>query len=282
MNSFQKLQEGIDPKYFENLKECYPLKSNEGNRISPYVIVSSNKFVLHPVFQSYKFNQLKKELEERRKLGLNIPEVVAIGKNAVLFEYMLGVELRPPLEDSEVDKIAKIHRLFVGEQVNAQQFYRTVEKIKNNADTIRLYLGEEIKKLVEVFEDTSLEDHLFFTHGDWSYMNLLKERDIIKIIDLEQIDYAPQEYDLFRPLIRICNSEEQRKIYLSNFQQISEKKLIAAALMFYTLKISRHKYGFIDDAKQAGLCTKKILDIGFDTNLEEILKELKKVKRADK
>lgn len=281
MNHFKKLQEGIDPKYFENLLDCYPLKSEreEGGRISPYVVIATYRYVIHPVFQPQKFQYLKKELDDRRKIGLNIPQVIAIGNNAVLFEYLSGVQMKPPFSDAEVNNIAHTHRLFVGEKINSQPFYRTIEKIKNYIDTIRLYLGEKTETLVKLFEDTSLEDVLFFTHGDWGCVNLLKDSNAIKIIDLEQIDYNPQEYDLFRPLIRICKSEDQRRIYLSHFQQISEKKLIAAALRFYTFKlILRHKYGFINDAKHTGLCAKKIIDIGLDTDLEGLLEELAAIK----
>lgn len=279
MKSFQELQEGIDPKYFEDLKEHYPIKSEEGSRTPPYVVVSSDKYVLHPVFQPYKFKHFEKELEDRRKKGLYIPQVIAIGSQAILFEYMNGIQLGNKLDDSDVDKIARIHRLFLGNKVDAVPFYNTVEKLKNSIDILKEYLGIQTEKLLDIFGNDVLEESLFLTHGDWGYLNLLKDGEKIKIIDLELVDYRPQEYDLFRPLIRICNSENQRRIYLSNFEDVSEKKLIVAALRFYVSKtISRHKYGFSEEAQRANERSKKIMQVGFNCDLETVLKELENIK----
>ena len=91
---------------------------------------------------------------------------------------------------------------------------------------------DSIKILKEFYETLFPDDiKISLIHEDYDVNNLIKTNDGFFSIDNEFVNIYLSGFDLTRPLMDLCVTEERRKLYLEGYKSIEDSSLLRKVTM---------------------------------------------------
>lgn len=194
-------------------------------------------------------SRIKEIVEFCKILKELTPKILHSDKNYMITEWLAGTVF--PEEDlpktiiQEVAEFqARLHKQMVSynDSEIIEDTKRQIQDTLNFVLENNKILPDEFNFLQNYFEMNFPESpEISLIHGDFNIDNLIKTNYDWKSIDNERLHISLTGMDLDKPLKNICQTEENKKIYLDAYDKIKPIKFYKKDEIFYRLLFYLHR-----------------------------------------
>ncbi|MFT4343914.1 MAG: hypothetical protein ACMXYE_04165 [Candidatus Woesearchaeota archaeon] len=221
--------------------------SEEHNREKTVLVFEDKKVVLHIAHDLSAIERNLSYMSLLASKGL-IPEIYLLDNNSFATDYIEG-KIISSKDDASIEDIANLQRQIHHQVPSAESFWN--EYFNQILYSLKQDGVQYIKNIPELSYS-----HFALTHGDFGLGNLVETENSICAIDLEHFKESPIIFDIIRPLLRICSSEEEENRYLTTYGNgrniFSREEINSGKIAFYVIQIyNRINKGFVEEAKSS-------------------------------
>jgi thiamine kinase-like enzyme len=239
-----KLQE-VKLKIADTVREVFNEKPLDITYLSKYEYISRGSFLVH--LQKAKIKAItpwnSRGFLELVPLIEHTPRILYSNQNIIFTEWLEGEILSyREITNEEINQIAilqsNIHKIYF--ELDRRKFISDLmSRFKTQLNYLEIhnvFPKDSIKILKEFYETLFPDDiKISLIHEDYDVNNLIKTNDGFFCIDNEFVNIYLSGFDLTRPLMDLCVTEERRKLYLQGYKTIENIDFYLGNEDFYRL-----------------------------------------------